>query len=71
MIVDIIEIQGGSHLKHRCQKTSKHNYAFSRSNEITNSSQCSRTQKYIVNGIGLCKMHAGELLLTNALEHNK
>jgi hypothetical protein len=56
-----------NHEKFRCSKTSKHQYAFSNSLNIIGGSRCSRKALYSVNGALLCKMHAGELLLEEAL----
>ncbi len=53
--------------KLRCSKTSKHQYEFSNSTTILNGSRCSRKALYSVNGVLLCKMHAGELLLESAI----
>lgn len=51
----------------RCQRTSNHNLAFSNSVHIKNGSRCSRNAHYIINGSELCKMHAGEYLLSIAM----
>lgn len=51
----------------RCQKVSSHKYAFSNSVHIKDGSRCSRNAHYIVSGSELCKMHAGEYLLSSAL----
>ncbi len=50
----------------RCEKTAERKNTFSY-DSITEGRQCSRAAIYEINEVRLCKQHAGEYLLINAL----
>jgi len=59
-----------NHQKIRCSKTSEQKYKFSNSTSILNGSRCSRSAIYSIDGVLLCKAHAGELLLMKGLDND-